>query len=179
MALVHNSNQTKKMMSDTNTLTAFETRMDLDEPIRDRMATLLNQHLADMIDLRSQTKQAHWNVRGPHFIAYHELFDELAAQLNEPVDMVAERIGALGYRAEGTTRMAASKSRLVDWPLELADGAKIVEAIADRFSYEAAFTRSAMEKASEAGDEVTTDLLTEVARGLDKSLWFLEAHLQG
>ncbi len=166
-------------MTDQNTLTAFETRMDLDESVREPMAALLNQHLADLIDLRSQTKQAHWNVRGPHFIAYHELFDTLAAQLTEPVDTVAERIGALGYRAEGTTRMAAGNSRLVDWPLDLTDGPTIVEAIADRFSYVAAFTRSAIDKASESGDEVTTDVLTEVARGLDKSLWFLEAHLQG
>jgi starvation-inducible DNA-binding protein len=167
------------MMSKHATLSAFETRMDLDESIREPMAALLNQHLADLIDLRSQTKQAHWNVRGTHFIAYHELFDTLAAQLNEPIDNVAERIGALGYRAEGTTRMAASNSRLVDWSLDMTSGEEIVEAIADRFSYVAAFTRSAIDKASESGDEVTTDLLTEAARGLDKSLWFLEAHLQG
>lgn len=159
--------------------TSFETRMDLDESVRERVAVLLNQQLADLIDLRSQTKQAHWNVRGPHFIADHELFDELAGQLTEPIDMVAERIGALGFRAEGTARMAAANSRLVDWALDLSDGDKTMQAVADRYSYLAAFTRSAIDKVSELGDEVTTDLLTELARGLDKSLWFLEAHSQG
>lgn len=165
-------------MTMTTTQTSFNTRMDLSEDTRADMIAILNQALADLSDLRSQTKQAHWNVRGPHFIAYHELFDQLVAELDAPVDDVAERIGALGGRAEGTIRMAAGKSRLVDLPLETVRGEDVIEAISDRFSYVAAWCREAIDKAADASDEVSADLFTEVTRGLDKSLWFLEAHVQ-
>jgi len=158
--------------------TSFNTRMDIDEDTRADMIAVMNQALADLSDLRSQTKQAHWNVRGPHFIAYHELFDNLVADLDAPVDDVAERVGALGGRAEGTIRMAAGKSRLVDLPLETVRDEEVVAALADRFSYVAAWCREAIDKAADASDEVTADLFTEVTRGLDKSLWFLEAHVQ-
>lgn len=159
--------------------TVFETRIDVDEDVREKMIMLLNQQLADLVDLKSQTKQAHWNVRGPHFIAYHKMFDELAAQLDVPIDDTAERVGTLGGRAEGTARMAAGRSRLVDWNPDLSGGEEVVGVIADRFSYVAAYTRKAIERASDLGDEVSADLLTETSRSLDKALWFLEAHLQG
>jgi starvation-inducible DNA-binding protein len=143
------------------------------------MNNLLNQHLADLSDLYSQTKQAHWNVKGMQFIALHELFDELAGEILGYVDMVAERVTALGGYAMGTARMAAANSQLEEFPLDANDGAAAVKALVDRYAMAAANVRAAIDAADEAGDMATSDLFTEVSRALDKSLWFLEAHLQG
>lgn len=156
----------------------FETRIDLPTDQREKMVALLNQQLADTFDLFGQTKQAHWNVKGPQFHQLHELFDDLADQLRKYVDLIAERATALGGTALGTVRMAAEASRLPEYPIDPGGSMQHVEALAERFAALAATTRAAM-KAAEAEDDATTlDLLTEVSRGLDKSLWFLEAHLQ-
>lgn len=153
------------------------TRIDIAPKLRDSMTALLNQQLADTLDLQTQVKQAHWNVIGPHFIALHELFDKLAEQLEEPVDDIAERITALAGVARGTARMAAKASRLKEFPDGRIDGMAAVAALADRFAALAKSTRAAIDASSKQGDADTSDLFTEVSRGLDKSLWFLEAHL--
>jgi starvation-inducible DNA-binding protein len=143
------------------------------------LVALLNQHLADTFDLYGQAKQAHWNVKGPQFHQLHELFDELAEELRAYVDLIAERATALGGLALGTVRMSAGASRLAEYPLDAGGSMGHVEALAERFAALAATTRSAIEATGRLGDADTADLLTEVSRGLDKSLWFLEAHLQG
>ena len=156
----------------------FKTRIDLPADRRKKLIVLLNQHLADTFDLYGQAKQAHWNVKGPQFHQLHELFDDLADQVREYVDLIAERATALGGSALGTVRMAAGASRLAEFPLDATGSMQHVEALAVRFAALTATTRSAIESAEELGDADTADLLTEVSRGLDKSLWFLEAHLQ-
>jgi starvation-inducible DNA-binding protein len=153
------------------------TRIDIKGRLRDSMIALLNQQLADTADLYSQVKQAHWNVKGPHFIALHELFDKLAEDLEGPVDDIAERVTALGGVARGTARVAARESRLAEFPLERVDGLAAVDLLADRYAVLAASTRAAIETAGKAGDADTSDLFTGISRGLDKALWFLEAHL--
>jgi starvation-inducible DNA-binding protein len=160
------------------TARTFKTRMDLPADKRKRLIALLNQHLADTFDLYGQAKQAHWNVKGAQFHHLHVLFDDLAAQVNAYVDLIAERATALGGTALGTVRMAAGASRLAEFPLEAVDSLPHVEALAARFAALAATTRAAIEAAEKLGDSDTADLFTEVSRGLDKSLWFLEAHLQ-
>jgi len=160
------------------TKTTFETRNDLSLDTRTKMIELLNQHLADLFDLYSQTKQAHWNVKGMNFIALHELFDELAEPLLEYGDMVAERVTALGGYATGTARMAADNSRLDEFPTDVFDGHDMVVALADRWGVYAAAAREAIDVADQAGDIDTSDLFTEISRGVDKSLWFIEAHIQ-
>lgn len=157
----------------------FETKIDLPVEKREKMIALLNQQLADTFDLHGQAKQAHWNVKGPQFYPLHELFETLAVQMSEYADTIAERATALGGTALGTVRMSAEASRLPEYPLDPGGSMQHVEALAERFAALAATTRSAIETAEEAGDASTADLLTEVSRGLDKSLWFLEAHLQG
>jgi len=142
------------------------------------MINLLNQHLADAFDLYSQTKQAHWNVKGLQFIALHELFDKLAEDLEEAIDDMAERVTALGGTALGTVRIAAASSRIAEYPPDITDGLQHVEALAERFGRLAGTVRSAIDTATEAGDADTADLFTEVSRMLDKNLWFLEAHVQ-
>jgi len=153
------------------------TRIDVKPKLRETMIALLNVQLADTLDLYTQVKQAHWNVKGPYFIALHELFDKLAEDLEEPVDDIAERVTALGGIARGTARIAASSSRLKELPHSY-DGMKMVSLLADRYAALAASTRTAIDSASAAGDADTADLFTGVSRGLDKALWFLEAHLQ-
>ena len=156
----------------------FETRIDLPAQRREDLIAVLNQQLADTFDLYGQAKQAHWNVKGPQFHQLHELFDKLAAQVNGYVDLIAERVTALGGTALGTVRLAAEGSRLSEYPLDPGGSMQHVEALAERFAALAATTRSAIEAAEQEDDAATADLLTEVSRGLDKSLWFLEAHLQ-
>ena len=159
-------------------LKTYRTRVDLPTEVREQVITLLNQHLADAFDLYSQAKQAHWNVKGPEFFQLHELFDKLADETEGYVDLIAERITALGGTAAGTVRMSAAASRLDEYPLDVSRGLSSVEALAGAYASLAKTTREAIETTERADDADTADLLTEVSRGLDKSLWFLEAHLQ-
>jgi starvation-inducible DNA-binding protein len=156
----------------------FSTRIDLSQDARSQMIALLNQQLADTFDLYSHTKQAHWNVKGAQFYSLHELFDKLAEELAGYVDMIAERATALGGLAQGTVRLSAANSRLPEYPLDMTDSLPSVEALAERYAALAATTRADIDTADSAGDADTADLCTEVSRGLDKALWFLEAHLQ-
>jgi len=156
-------------------MTTFSTRNSLPLDVRKKSIDLLNQALADLIDLQSQTKQAHWNVKGMQFIALHELFDMLSASLIAHIDTVAERATALGGSVSGTVRMAAASSELPEFP-SVTDGKSVVEAVSDRFSIAGAGVRAAIDAASKDAD--TVDVFTEISRDLDKLLWFLEAHLQ-
>lgn len=160
------------------TAKTFKTSIDIAPQARAKMIDLLNQQLADTTDLYSQTKQAHWNVKGAQFYPLHELFDKLAVELLAYTDLIAERATALGGAALGTVRQAAAASRLPEYPAEAIDSLPTVEALAARYAGLAATTRAAIDTASSAGDQDTADLFTEVSRGLDKALWFLEAHLQ-
>lgn len=155
-----------------------KTRIDLDLESREQLVGLLNQQLADTFDLYSQTKQAHWNVKGPQFFQLHELFDKLAADLLPNIDDMAERATTLGGTALGTTKMSARTSRLADYPAETVGGTESLETLIDRFATLSASTREAIEVSAKLGDADTSDLFTGISRGLDKSLWFLEAHLQ-
>jgi starvation-inducible DNA-binding protein len=156
----------------------FKTSIDLDSDVRSDIIRLVNQQLADLTDLYSQTKQAHWNVKGENFYSLHLLFDSLAAAISPQIDDVAERVTALGGVAQGTVRMAASHSRLPEYP-EAVDGRAHLKALAARFAECARSTRAAIHTAQELGDDGTADLFTQISRDLDKHLWFIEAHMQG
>lgn len=156
----------------------YETRNDLDEAIRSKVNSILNRRLADAVDLQMQMKQAHWNVKGPNFIGLHELFDRIYESVSSYVDLIAERIVQLGGIAEGTVRIAVSRSSLSDYPLSIGDGSLHVEAVSKALSDFGNEVRSAIDDAEELDDADTTDLLTEVSRGIDKWLWFVEAHGQ-
>jgi starvation-inducible DNA-binding protein len=156
----------------------YETENDLPKSARSELNALINQRLADIIDLQMQLKQAHWNVKGPHFIGLHELFDKIAEEVESYVDMVAERIVQLGGIAQGTVRSAAARSRLEEYPLTIADGSAHVEAVAKALSTFGREARVSIDEADALGDSDTADLFTEVSRGIDKWLWFVEAHTQ-
>ena len=154
------------------------TQNTLREPIRRAMIDLLNQQLADVLDLGLQAKQAHWNVKGPHFIGLHELFDKIDEAVESYVDLIAERIVQLGGVAEGTARVSAARSRLEEYPLDIADGQAHVEAVSKALSTFGHEARNTINQADELDDADTADIFTEISRGIDKWLWFVEAHTQ-
>ena len=154
------------------------TKIDLAEDKRSELVDILNQRLADVADLKSQAKQAHWNVKGMHFIALHELFDRVAAAADEHTDLIAERITTLGGTAYGTVRQAAQKSSLAEYPLEITDGTAHVDALSSALADFGKKVRGDIDRAGEIGDQDTADLFTEISRETDKNLWFVEAHIQ-
>lgn len=156
----------------------YPTRIDLSADTRLEVIKILNQTLAMSLDLKTQVKQAHWNVKGMDFYQLHELFDEMASELEEFVDLIAERVTALGGLAMGTARVAASESTLPEFPFDILDGKDHVTALADRYAPYAKTIREAIDQTDDLGDADTADLYTEVSRAIDKRLWFLEAHLQ-
>jgi starvation-inducible DNA-binding protein len=157
----------------------FRTQIDIPVERRTELIELLNQSLADTLDLMTQTKQAHWNVKGKDFYQLHLLFDEIAGDLAGFVDLLAERATSLGGYAKGTARMAAEKSQLPEYPLEATGGKEHLTALVERFGAYTRHVRSAIDRAGQLGDQSTADVYTEVSRAADKQLWFLEAHLQG
>lgn len=156
----------------------YETENDLTLQRRSAITGLLNLRLASAVDLQLQMKQAHWNVKGPSFIALHELFDKVDEAVEDYVDMIAERIVQLGGIAEGTVRVAAARTRLPEYPLAIAEGMQHVEAVARAVSTFGQEARTTISEAAALGDADTADLFTEVSRGTDKWLWFVEAHSQ-
>jgi starvation-inducible DNA-binding protein len=154
------------------------TRNDLSAKARAKVTALLNARLADALDLQMQAKQAHWNVKGPQFIALHELFDRLAAEIDGHVDEMAERITALGGIAEGTVQAVAGRSKLDAYPLDIAEGRAHLDALAAAYARFGKSVRKAIDEADKAGDADTSDLFTGISRSADKGLWLLEAHLR-
>lgn len=156
----------------------FKTKNDLPESARVKVIELLNARLADCKDLQTQTKQAHWNVKGPHFIGLHELFDKINEKIDDYVDEIAERAVQLGGVAEGTAQVVAKRSSLPEYPLNIADGRAHVDALSSALAAFGKLARKAINESNDLGDLDTADLFTEVSRGIDKWLWFVEAHLQ-
>jgi starvation-inducible DNA-binding protein len=165
------------MVSTASKQKMYPTRIDLAIDIREQVIAILNQSLAASLDLKTQTKQAHWNVKGKDFYQLHELFDEMAGEMEEYVDMVAERVTALGGTPLGTARIAAANSILPEYNLDAVGGLDHVTALADRYGAYAKHVREAIDATDALGDADTADLYTEISRTIDKRLWFLEAHL--
>jgi starvation-inducible DNA-binding protein len=154
------------------------TRNSLPEKTRIEVAALLQERLADSIDLMMQAKQAHWNVKGPSFIALHELFDKVFTDTVRYVDIIAERIVQLGGIAQGTVRVAAAKSSLPEYPLDISSSKKHVAELAHAIAFYGELIRNAIAKADQLEDADTTDIFTEISRHADGNLWFVEAHEQ-
>lgn len=155
-----------------------KTKNDLPRKIREQVSSLLQERLSEAVDLVTHAKQAHWNVKGPSFIALHELFDKIYANSGEHVDLIAERILQLGGTAEGTARVVAKRSKLPEYPLAIATGAQHVEALSRSLAAFGEAIRRSIDRADELGDKDTADLFTEISRVVDKDLWFVEAHAQ-
>lgn len=154
------------------------TRNSLPDNARKAMIELLQTSLYDGVDLQTQVKQAHWNLKGPSFIALHELFDQVHGLVSGHVDSIAERLVTLGGVASGTARDAAARSRLDEYPHDIVEGQAHAAALADVLATFSTTCRKAVDTADEAGDPLTADLFTSIAREFDKQVWFVEAHLQ-
>lgn len=155
----------------------FNTKNDLPLGTRTAAVELLNARLADAIDLGTQVKHAHWNVKGPNFIALHELFDKVAESVEDQIDTIAERVTALGGTARGTLAAVARGTSLKPYPEEISDGLAHVEALSTVLADFGRKVRAAIEESAKMGDADTSDLFTGISRETDKTLWFLEAHL--
>ena len=156
----------------------YATRNDLAESSRAQVAELLNRRLADAIDLQTQCKQAHWNVKGPSFIGLHKLFDEVYEDVETYVDLLAERVVQLGGIAEGTARIAAERSELDEYPISISTGEDHVKSLSAALAAFGSRIRFAIQETDELEDADSSDVCTQISRGVDKWLWFVEAHVQ-
>ncbi len=154
------------------------THNKLDTNAKQVSMELLNARLVDHIDLALITKQAHWNIKGPTFIGVHEMLDKLRDVVDEYTDLIAERAVQLGGTALGTSQVVEKGSKVEAYPLDIYKVNDHLKALTDRFGEVANTVRKNIDETAEAGDADTADLFTEVSRGLDKWLWFIEAHLQ-
>jgi starvation-inducible DNA-binding protein len=157
---------------------SYETKNNLKSNAKSVAIALLNARLADSIDLALLTKQAHWNLKGPQFIAIHEMIDGFRTEVDSHVDTMAERIVQLGGTALGTTQAVAKASALKPYPTDIYKISDHLAALIDRYATVANAVRAAIDEADEAGDADTADIFTAYSRALDKALWFLEAHVQ-
>ena len=154
-----------------------KTHNTLSKKIRVQSVKLLNLHLAAAIDLHAQLKQAHWNVRGPGFIAIHELFDRVSVAAENYSDMLAERAGGLGGTANGTIQVAVKQSFLIPYPLGVADELQHLFAVSAALAAFGGSVIDAIAKSTKIEDPTTADLFTEISRGIDQQLYFVESHL--
>lgn len=152
-------------------------RIDLPDNTRKAMIALLNARLADAIDLRLAVKQAHWNVRGPTFIALHLLFDEVQGRVDAFVDDIAERCATLGGVAGGTVKVVGASTSLNAYPADITAQNDHLKALSDILAQFGKNARAAIDAADEANDKDTADLFTNISRTVDKDLWFVESHL--
>jgi starvation-inducible DNA-binding protein len=153
------------------------TKNDIPSNAKQAVIEMLNARVADTIDLALVTKQAHWNIKGMSFIGVHEMLDTLRGEVDTYVDSMAERVVQLGGIALGTVQTAEQKTTLTPYPTDILTIKDHLTALIDRYAQVANAVRANIDDADEAGDASSADLFTEVSRGLDKSLWFLEAHL--
>jgi starvation-inducible DNA-binding protein len=156
----------------------FPTKNNLNSNAKSVAISLLNARVADCIDLALLTKQAHWNLKGRQFIGVHEMLDGFRTQIDDYVDTMAERVTQLGGTALGTTQTTAAGTGLAPYPTDIHAIMDHIHALIERYGTAANNVRSSIDQADEAGDADTADIFTEVSRGLDKALWFLEAHVQ-
>jgi starvation-inducible DNA-binding protein len=159
-------------------MTDYKTQNDLSANAKSVSIGILNARLADSIDLALLTKQAHWNIKGPQFIALHEMIDGFRTELDEHVDTMAERVVQLGGTALGTTQVVAKATTLAPYPTDIHKIQDHLAELIQRYGKTANAVRKAIDETDNAGDVDTSDLFTAYSRALDKQLWFLEAHVQ-
>ena len=164
--------------SSTQSASSPKTSVDLASNTKKAMIDLCNARLADGLDLSLLTKQAHWNIKGPTFIAVHELLDSLRAELDIHTDTIAERVAQLDGIALGTAQTVARETSLPPYPTDIRKIPDHLEALVERYAQTGNLVRKAIDAADEAGDADTADIFTNYSRSLDKSLWFLKSHLE-
>ena len=154
----------------------YETKADIPDDIRIQIVELLNQSLADTMDLKSQILQAIWHVRGLHFYQFYLLFDQISQQLDEHIKLLVERISALASTPLITVRIVAQHSQLSEFPFQVSTVEEILQALAQRISFHGKFVRVGIVQATDLGDIATAHMYTTISRAVDKHLWLLESH---
>lgn len=154
--------------------TANDTSLDH----RVQLTRSMNQMLASAIDLQMQMKQTHWNIKGSNFMALHELFDRAYQEAEGYVDTIAERIVQFGGIAQGTLGSCTAATQLPDYTAAIADGTTHIDTATRALSTFGSEVRKMISEANELEDAGTADIFTEISRGIDKMLWFVEAHSQ-
>jgi len=157
-------------------MASLKSSIDLKSNTKTASIELLNAVLADGIDLALVSKQAHWNLKGPQFIAIHEMLDTFRADLDDHVDTVAERVAQLGGFALGTVQSVAAASKLKPYPTDISAIKDHLAQLIQHYAQVANEVRKGIDKAADIGDADSADILTAFSRSLDKSLWFLESH---
>ena len=157
----------------------FASPVQLPAAAREAVAATLNARLADTLDLHRQLKLAHWNVKGPHFMLLHEMFEKLAATADAQADTLAERAVTLGALARGTSQHVVAATSLAEYPANTTRGLDHVRLLADRYDTLLEGLRASRGVADTFGDVDTADLLTEAVSTFEKEAWFLRATLEG
>ncbi len=155
-----------------------KTKISIPEKKRIELIKMLNKSLASTSDLSIQMKHAHWNIKGKEFIALHKLFDEIAEEVENQVDVIAERVTSLGGTALGTVQEIVKNTNLRTFPIDIFDLEKIITHLSHNFAILGELARDHMDASEKLDDMATNDVYIDLARMLDKNLWFLEAHLQ-
>src|SRR5260221_7632197 len=142
------------------------------------MIRLFTRRHGDGLILQGQCKKAHWNEKGTQFIALHKLFDDVYAAVTEYADTIAERIVQLGGTAYGTVRDVAEASSLDEYPTNIASSEDHVKCLSAALAAFGSKMRIAIGETDDLDDAASADVCTEITRGVDKWLWFVEAHTQ-
>ncbi len=153
------------------------TAINLPLEVRAQLIDILNQTLATTVDLRTQVKQAFWNVDATNSYHLYELFDEIATELDLYIDLLADRITTLGGLASGTARSASQSSVLPEYPLSIIEGKDHITEVAERLAVYGNLLWENIDRTAVLGDADTAYLYAEVSMVVDKRLWFLDAHL--
>lgn len=156
----------------------YKSPSHLSEEVRVRIADALNARLSDGLDLHSQIKVAHWNIKGPLFAALHPLFETFAVGLAAYNDALAERAVTLGAKAYGTARHVAKTSRLPEYPQEVTRDLEHVKLLAERMEAYLEGARESRKLGDQLGDTDSVDLLTGIITEFEKHAWFLRASLE-
>ena len=148
----------------------------LEDNARKTAISELQACMSDGLSLSMSLKQAHWNLKGPNFIAVHELLDGVKTRLDPNIDDMAERIQQLDGTAVGTVEEVARATRLEPYPTNLTSAEDHLREVADRLRAYGERVRAAIDTVDEAGDADSADILTAASRQADKDLWFIESH---
>ncbi len=158
------------------TVQSRPTKLEFNEPVRLESIRILNGHLVDFLNLALITKQAHWNMRGPNFIAVHEMLDPFNEKLLEYADTFAERVVQMGGTAYGTPEIIVSETSFDEYPLDISSVDEHLRELLTRYAMTANNVRADIDAG--LADAATIDILTTAVEDLDKYVWFMESHLQ-
>lgn len=168
----------KKGMAPKTVKRMFKNRVALPEDVKEKVVGIMNTTLAGSLDMYSQAKYAHWNVKGVNFYQLHLVFDDVAKTIFKQIDAIAERITQLGGTANGTVRMSAGTSPIPPYNVEALSGPDHLEALANSLGVYCKELREASDKIDDAGDGPTSDFYNQLIVDAEEELYFLESHLE-